>query len=86
MNGAQLLTHQDDQWDVNTMTTMLTFSTAAGYADRVITGKYPGVQITVADEAEIPPEAQAQVDAHTRQMYDQMTELGRYRWTTRFST
>ena len=65
MNGAQLLTHQDGQWDVNTMTTMLTFSTAAGYADRVIT---------------------AQVDAHTRQMYDQMTELGRYRWTTRFST
>ena len=75
MNGAQLLTHQDGQWDVNTMTTMLTFSTAAGYADRVMTGKYPGVQITVADEAEIPPEAQAQVDAHTRQMYDQMTEL-----------
>ena len=33
------------------------------------------MQITIADEAEITPEAQAQVDAHTRQMYDQMTEL-----------
>lgn len=36
MNGARLLTHQDGQWDVNTM---LTFSTAAGYADRVMTGE-----------------------------------------------
>lgn len=36
MNGARLLTHQDGQWDVNTM---LTFSTVAGYADRVMTGE-----------------------------------------------
>ena len=33
------------------------------------------MKITVADEAVITPEAHAQVDAHTRQVYDQMPEI-----------
>lgn len=33
------------------------------------------MKVTIAGEAAITPEARAQVDAHTRQVYDQMSEI-----------
>ena len=75
MNGQTVAVQQDGQYDVTTMTPMLTLRDAAGYADYMITSMYPGVRIVVADEAEITPEVQAIINQRMQQSYQDMNAI-----------
>lgn len=75
LGGAPYAEHVDGQFDTQTMTPMLTFMYAEGYADFMIASLFPNAEITIESQAEVSADEQSLMEQHASELYSSAVQL-----------